>query len=36
MPAWMVRPVLAVERALSVLSRYLAFRILVVLEKGSF
>lgn len=35
MPAWMVRPVLTLERLLGVLSRYLAFRILVVLEKGS-
>lgn len=35
MPSWMVRPILALERLLGVLSRYLAFRILVVLEKGS-
>ena len=35
MPTWMVRPVLTLERLLGVLSRYLAFRILVVLEKGS-
>ena len=35
MLAWMVRPVLAFERLLSVLSRYFAFRILVVLEKGA-
>ena len=35
MPMWMMRPVLTVERFLDVLSRYLAFRILVVLEKGS-
>jgi hypothetical protein len=35
MPTWMVHPVLAFERLLGVLSRYLAFRILVVLEKGS-
>jgi SAM-dependent methyltransferase len=34
-PTWMMRPVLTVERFLDVLSRYLAFRILVVLEKGS-
>ena len=34
-PMWMVRPVLACERVLDVMSRYLAFRILVVLEKGS-
>ena len=34
-PTWMVRPVLAVERVLDIMSRYLAFRILVVLEKGS-
>ncbi len=31
----MAHPALAVERALGALSRYLAFRILVVLEKGS-
>jgi hypothetical protein len=35
MPTWMVRPILAIERFLGVLSRYLAFRLLVVLEKGS-
>jgi hypothetical protein len=35
MPTWMMRPVLTFERFLGVLSRYLAFRILVVLEKGS-
>ena len=35
MPTWMIRPVLAFERLWGVLSRYLAFRILVVLEKGS-
>ena len=35
MPTWMMRPILTVERFLGVLSRYLAFRILVVLEKGS-
>lgn len=35
MPTWMVRPFLAFERFLDVLSRYLAFRIFVVLEKGS-
>jgi hypothetical protein len=34
-PTWMMRPVLAFERVLGVLGRYLAFRILVVLEKGS-
>jgi hypothetical protein len=34
MPTWMMRPVLTLERLLGVLSRYLAFRILVVLEKG--
>jgi hypothetical protein len=33
MTTWMVRPVLALERFLGVLSRFLAFRILVVLEK---
>ena len=33
MPTWMVSPVLAFERLLDVLSRYLAFRVLVVLEK---
>ena len=32
MPTWMIRPVLALERFLGVLSRSLAFRILVVLE----
>ena len=31
----MMRPVLTVERFLGALSRYLAFRILVVLEKES-
>jgi hypothetical protein len=31
----MIRPVLVLERVLGVLSRYLAFRIFVVLEKGS-
>ena len=35
MPRWMMRPVLGFERLLNMLSRYLAFRILVVLEKGS-
>jgi SAM-dependent methyltransferase len=35
MPTWMVPPLSAVERFLGVLSRYLAFRILVVWEKGS-
>ena len=35
MPTWMIRHVLAFERLLAALSRYLAFRILVVLEKGS-
>jgi hypothetical protein len=34
LPMWMVRPVLAFERVLGALSRYLAFRILVVLKKG--
>ena len=34
-PVWMMRPILTVERLLGVLSRYLAFRILVVLEKRS-
>jgi hypothetical protein len=34
-PTWMMRPVLSFERFLGILSRYLAFRILVVLEKGS-
>ena len=34
-PTWMMRPVLAFERVLGILSRYLAFRILVVLEKGA-
>lgn len=34
-PKWMVRSILAFERFLGVMSRYLAFRILVVLEKGS-
>jgi len=36
MPTWMVHPVLVVERLLDKLSRMLAFRILVVLEKGTF
>ena len=31
----MVRPVLALERLLDALSRYLAFRLLVVLEKDN-
>jgi len=35
MPTWMIRPVLTFERLLAALSRYLAFRILVVLEKGA-
>jgi len=35
MPRWMTRPLLALERVLGALSRYLAFRILVVLEKGN-
>jgi hypothetical protein len=35
LPMWMMRPLLACEGALSTLSRYLAFRILVVLEKGA-
>ena len=35
LPTWMIRTVLALERLVGVLSRYLAFRILVVLEKGS-
>ena len=34
-PTWMMRPVLTFERVLGVLSRYLAYRILVVLEKGA-
>jgi len=33
MATWMMRPVLTLERLLSMLSRSLAFRILVVLEK---
>ena len=33
MPTWMMSPVLAFARVLGVWSRYLAFRILVVLEK---
>ena len=33
LPMWLVRPVLALERALTFLDRFLAFRILVVLEK---
>jgi hypothetical protein len=32
MPMWMLGPVLTLERLVGVLSRYLAFRILVVLE----
>jgi SAM-dependent methyltransferase len=32
-PAWLVRPMLAFERAIGFLGRMLAFRILVVLEK---
>jgi hypothetical protein len=35
MPTWMIRPVLTLERLFSVVSRYLAFRILVVLEKDN-
>ncbi|MDO8358303.1 MAG: class I SAM-dependent methyltransferase [Nitrospirota bacterium] len=35
MSTWMALPLLALERLLGVLSRYLAFRLLVVLEKGS-
>ncbi|MEQ1848010.1 MAG: methyltransferase domain-containing protein, partial [Nitrospira sp.] len=35
MPMWMARPFLAFERLLGVLNRYLAFRLLVVLEKDS-
>jgi SAM-dependent methyltransferase len=35
MPMWMLGPVLTLERLVGVLSRYLAFRILVVLEKES-
>ncbi len=35
MPAWLIRPVLTFERLLAALSRYFAFRILVVLEKGA-
>ena len=31
----MIRPVLALERLLNMLSRYLAFRILVMLENGA-
>ena len=34
LPMWLVRPVLALERVMSVLGRILAFRILVVLEKA--
>jgi SAM-dependent methyltransferase len=34
-PTWMMRPILTVERVLGSLSRYLAFRILIVLEKKS-
>jgi hypothetical protein len=33
-PTWMVRPVLAFKRVLGTLSRYLALRTLIVLEKG--
>ena len=36
MPTWMVRSFLALESFFDVLSRYLAFRIIVVLEKESF
>jgi hypothetical protein len=32
-PTWMMRPVLTIEHVLRALSRYLAFRILVVLEQ---
>jgi hypothetical protein len=32
-PTWMMRPVLTIERVLGALGRYLAFHILVVLEK---
>lgn len=35
LPVFLVRPVLALERAVHFLNRFLAFRILVVLEKGS-
>jgi SAM-dependent methyltransferase len=35
LPAVLVRPMLAVERALEFLGRWFAFRMLVVLEKGS-
>jgi hypothetical protein len=35
LPTWMMRLVLTFERLLGRLSRYLAFRILVVLEKES-
>jgi hypothetical protein len=34
-PTWMIRPVLAFERLLNMLGQFLAFRILVVLEKES-
>jgi SAM-dependent methyltransferase len=34
LPSWAVQPILAVERFLGVLSRCLAFRMLVVLERG--
>ena len=34
LPIWMIRHVLTLERFLGILSRYLAFRILVVLEKN--
>jgi SAM-dependent methyltransferase len=35
MPTWMIRPILTLERLMGALSRYLAFRILIVLEKGT-
>jgi len=35
MSTWIIRPVLALERFMDMLSRCSAFRILVVLEKGS-
>lgn len=34
LPVFLVRPVLALERVLRLLNRFLAFRVLVVLEKG--
>jgi hypothetical protein len=34
LPVFLVRPVLVLERVLRFLNRFLAFRILVVLEKG--